>query len=409
MKIGIDIDGVLCDQILYIVKEAKKRYGITIDKNLITRYAIHEFTNLTHEQLMEIFTDSTIIGNVEIINDANIAVNELYKYYEIHLVTARPLDVKEATIQWLSKHNFKYDRLAFTQNKKAYTLQHKLDYFIEDRYKTVLDLSTNCLGIFLFDYPWNRRKIPKNIKRVTSWDEILKTLQPKHPKIQPLYVNAKHWTSNIWQYNTRMRNDYSQTGESGALQYIFDNIKFTNNVMVEFGAGDGSFLSNTKFFEIKYGTLRKLFDVEPKSKFVIKAKITVENVNTIFEQNYVPASYDLLSIDVDGNDYWIWKAIKYNARVVIIEYNQSLGYKESKTIKYNPDHIFDRTIYYGASIEALKKLGLKKGYTLVHINGLNAFFIRADLLENFKGLHYPVIQLKPGWPLDTKHREWIEV
>ena len=93
-------------------------------------------------------------------------------------------------------------------------------------------------------------------------------------------------------------------------------------------------------------------------------------------------TWDLLSIDIDGNDYWVWNAIDGQPRLVVIEYNSSFGPDRAVTIPYDPS--FDRFqhhpfgIYHGASIAALAKLGAAKGYALVggDSNGVNAFFVR---------------------------------
>jgi hypothetical protein len=95
---------------------------------------------------------------------------------------------------------------------------------------------------------------------------------------------------------------------------------------------------------------------------------------------------DLLSIDVDGNDFWIWKAIEViQPRVVVIEYNASLGSHKSLAIKYNPTHsklnYHPLGWYHGASLTALTKLAKDKGYALIacESSGVNAFFVRKDI------------------------------
>jgi hypothetical protein len=98
---------------------------------------------------------------------------------------------------------------------------------------------------------------------------------------------------------------------------------------------------------------------------------------------------DILSIDVDGVDYWLWRAATaISPRIVIIEYNASFGPEASVTVPYEPE--FDRTEkgvnghYHGASITALARLANQKGYVLLGCDraGANAFFLRADLLND---------------------------
>jgi hypothetical protein len=186
---------------------------------------------------------------------------------------------------------------------------------------------------------------------------------------------------------------YSQTIEDGVIEEIFKNIGTTNKYFVEFGAWDGMYLSNTANLRINKGWKGLLLegDIEKSIDFnyITHAFITAENVNDIFKKNNVPKIFDLLSIDIDGNDYWIWKAIdekSFNARVVIIEYNCNFPdqYK-SLAIKYSPNlnSINPSENYYSATIPALKKLGESKGYSLIfRVNLHNLFFVKTELLHN---------------------------
>ena len=106
----------------------------------------------------------------------------------------------------------------------------------------------------------------------------------------------------------------------------------------------------------------------------------------MFDELDVPSEFDFLSIDIDRNDYWIWKAIRrFHPRVVAIEYNASLKQSVACTVPYDPAAIWDgRTNYYGASLKALEHLGAEKGYRLVGCNytGVTAFFVRQDCTED---------------------------
>ncbi|EGG41176.1 hypothetical protein Nlim_1983 [Candidatus Nitrosarchaeum limnium SFB1] len=231
---------------------------------------------------------------------------------------------------------------------------------------------------------------------------------------------------NINQHEKKI---YSQNGEDGIIEYIFSKIGTTNKFSVEFGVGDG-FESNTVFLLEKknwkglmmdYGSdqkiqlsnivkkawsirklglkkniqkyvafIKKIINRKKRSKnFNLDIKherVTAENIQNLFKKYNVPIVFDLLSIDIDYNDYWVWKSIvDYSPRVVIIEYNSSILPTESKVVPYDPEAIWDGTNYFGASLLALKNLGSKKGYTLVGCdsNGVNAFFCKSDLLKNF--------------------------
>lgn len=113
--------------------------------------------------------------------------------------------------------------------------------------------------------------------------------------------------------------------------------------------------------------------------------VTAENINTLFTKYKVPQHFDFLSIDIDGNDYWIWKAIddtRFRPRVVCIEFNCHFAETQSYTIQYNPKHIYKQNKYYGASLLALKSLAESRNYKLVHVIGcLNAFFVSNDCLK----------------------------
>ncbi len=115
----------------------------------------------------------------------------------------------------------------------------------------------------------------------------------------------------------------------------------------------------------------------------LEAHVTAENINGILE-NYAPPEIDLLSIDIDGMDYWVWRAIStVKPRVVCIEYNASYGPNTCITVPYNP--YFNRLkyagTYHGASLQALTKLAHEKGMKLVgcESHGINAFYVQKNL------------------------------
>ena len=141
--------------------------------------------------------------------------------------------------------------------------------------------------------------------------------------------------------------------------------------------------------------------------------ITAENINEVLTKYQAPSDLDLFSLDVDGNDYWIWKALEYRPRVVIIEYNPNMLAHESKTIKYDSFFSWGKngcTKYYGASLLALKKLGDEKDYTLVYANGVNAFFVESDLVPNKYDFKYDNIYRHRDVHAPLKgDEEWVEI
>ena len=175
---------------------------------------------------------------------------------------------------------------------------------------------------------------------------------------------------------------HSQCGEDGIIKAIFDKIGTTNKFCVEFGMH--LYQGNTIYLR-KKGWKCLWMDGNGDCERIKKEFITAENVESLFKKYNVPKEFDLLSIDIDSNDYWVWKAIKkYSPRTVVIKYNAHVPPNESKTVKYNLNLKNDGTDYFGASLLALAKLGKSKGYTLIGCSarGINAFFIRNDLIKN---------------------------
>ena len=133
-----------------------------------------------------------------------------------------------------------------------------------------------------------------------------------------------------------------------------------------------------------------------------QAFVTRENIDTLLTENGVTGEIGLLSIDIDGVDYWVWEAITaVRPALVVLEYNARFGPERAVTVPYDPH--FRRTeahysgICYGASIAALAALGRRKGYDLVAGNraGNNCFFVREDL----RPATLPVLSPAEAWRL----------
>ena len=177
------------------------------------------------------------------------------------------------------------------------------------------------------------------------------------------------------------RRIYSQNGEDGVIAEIFRRIGTGPRFAVEFGVGDGSECMTRCLFEQGWDVLQ--MDARAGPPPVKHERITAENVNALFAKYGVPHGLDLLVIDIDGNDFWVWKAIDnaYQPRLVVVEYNASIPPILARSVAYDPDLVWDGSTYFGASLLALSWLARAKGYDLVYCDnsGTNAFFVRSDV------------------------------
>ena len=188
------------------------------------------------------------------------------------------------------------------------------------------------------------------------------------------------WQDDLERYESRT---YSQNGEDGVIARIFDRIGTTNRYFVEFGTGADGRERNTRLLQSQ-GWTGLLMDAcaDPAHPEVSKESITAENINELFRKYSVPDEFDMLSIDIDGNDYWVWQAIdrRYRPRLLVMEYNAAIPPDQSRTIRYDAGFRWRGTDYFGASLLALADLSASRGYVLVHCerSGVNAFFLRDD-------------------------------
>lgn len=212
------------------------------------------------------------------------------------------------------------------------------------------------------------------------------------------------------------RSVFSQGGEDGVLERIFEGVGTTNRHFVEFGAKDGVFLSNTAHLRINKGWQGLLIEGQgPVGDGVVHEFVTAENINEVFSRHGVPEEFDLLSIDIDGNDYWVWRAlVDFRPRVIIVEYNVYFRIDDARTVPYEAERTWDETGYHGASLAALRKLGVEKGYSLVYTDSWtpNAIFVSSDLLPHeFRDI--PISEVT-NWdvferPIDPHDRPWLRV
>lgn len=219
------------------------------------------------------------------------------------------------------------------------------------------------------------------------------------------YKQMLHDSSPLPHLNEVGFSVYSQNDEDGILLFIFSIIGFSKKKLIDLGSGTIK-NSNTANLIINHcwtGLLidgnkskieqsRKVYNSIPETQqyppTLISCKITAENINSIIETNGFNGEVDLLSIDIDGIDYWVWKAIECTRpRVVLIEYQCIWGPEKSVTVPYdaefNGGFVGQYGVYSGASLNAFVKLAHEKGYRLIGCNqyGYNAFFVRNDLAQ----------------------------
>jgi hypothetical protein len=183
---------------------------------------------------------------------------------------------------------------------------------------------------------------------------------------------------------------YSQNGEDGIIEHIFNVIGTTNKIAVEFGVsatGNGS-QNNTRNLADKGWQLFwfDLLDIEETlpNCFFKKIKLTSQNIVEEFEKAGIPKEFDLLSIDVDGNDYHLRKEVNYYApRVCVMEYNGTKLKDEEYVMPYYENYKWGgkNDHRFGASLLSITKLLDNLGYDLIYVenNGVNAFFVRKDV------------------------------
>lgn len=196
----------------------------------------------------------------------------------------------------------------------------------------------------------------------------------------------------------------SQNGEDGVVAEVLRRVGVGPRWFVEFGVGPGHegvcvALADVLgwsglFMESEpelHAELARKYCANPRVR-TERAFVDASNVDELFAAGGVPSEVDVVSIDVDGNDWWIWRALTHvRPRLVVIEYNGNLDPAAQLVKPYDPQTSWDQTCWFGASLGAYERLGADKGYTLVHtdLRGVNAFFLRDDLCPAFGPVSSP--------------------
>ena len=210
----------------------------------------------------------------------------------------------------------------------------------------------------------------------------------------------------------------SQHEEDGISIALLARVGAPTRRFVEIGAGTNG--GNSGFLARDCGWSGLMLEADPararalRAQFgpqvtVVDARVTRENVNDLVTRHGFGGEVDLVSIDIDGNDYWVWEALDAcRPRLVIIEFNAAFGASSAVTIPYDPmfdygGHAVAGGHYYGASLRALANLGMRKGYRLVltEPSGVNAFFVRDVLAGDLPALD-PATASVPGERADVR-------
>lgn len=208
-------------------------------------------------------------------------------------------------------------------------------------------------------------------------------------------LNRNKSSKNIQDYEFKV---FSQNGEDGIIQFLIQNTEIKNKIFVEFGVETYK-EANTKFLLLNNGwsgliidgdkdAMEKIASSDLHWKYDLKSIgnfITKDNINEIIKSAGIEGEIGLLSVDIDGNDYWVFENIDcINPQILIMEYNSMFGDIHKISVPYDENFVRSQkhysNIYYGASIAALCDIANKKGYDLVGSNsfGNNLFFIRHD-------------------------------
>ena len=192
---------------------------------------------------------------------------------------------------------------------------------------------------------------------------------------------------------------FSQWGEDGIIDWLIERLPGLPHTFVEFGVEDYRESHTRLLLHLRNwrglvmdGSAENINNIQNQDiywRYDLTAKrafIHRDNVNELIAQAGFKNDIGLLSIDIDGNDYWVWQAIDVvNPAIVVCEYNAVFGDLHQISVPYLADfqrtHAHHSNLYFGASLPALIELANQKGYVFIgtNSNGCNAFFVRKDL------------------------------
>ncbi len=235
-----------------------------------------------------------------------------------------------------------------------------------------------------------------NLEQIDDRLERMNTLQIEQYLKEHLYDNPKYQGPD--KLNKYEFQAFSQVGDDGIIEEIFKRIGTTNQYFVEFGVENGTETNSTYLLYKGWnglwidGSEENIHHIHENFTSLIRSNrlqairsfITAENIEQIFQRANIPSEPDLLSIDIDRNDYYVWQAIQqYRPRVVIVEYNAVFRPGCDFVVPYDASAMWDGSSNTGASLDAFCRLAATKGYKLVGccFAGVNAYFVREDVME----------------------------
>lgn len=257
-----------------------------------------------------------------------------------------------------------------------------------------------------FDYQWISPKVKQLEVSHNCIYEYYYNTQAENGMRGLIYlIPKKTWVSKI--QNIHKWKKYSQSCEESYIEFILENLPNKGNHLLEIGAWDGYHLSNTRYF-IEKGFSHLLIDGDNRGNQEVKQHIiTKDNVLDLLEKYNTPLEFDLLNIDIDGNDLYIIEKIltKYKPSLIVAEYNPIWESHKSKVITYDESHTWASDDYYGFSFLAGKKMAEKNGYVCVFENdSLNMYFVRKEMIDYEPRVSYKPIQYHPKSSKNT----WID-
>jgi hypothetical protein len=237
-------------------------------------------------------------------------------------------------------------------------------------------------------------KLRGRLRQLSSLESRMQSMQEALGRIEERQLRALP-VDHIRSKEFRV---FSQWGEDGIIQHLVSQLKIDRSVFVEFGVENYT-ESSTRFLLINNNWSGLVIDGSAANidyirndpiywRYNLKAEhsfVTRDNINQLISKNGIKGEIGLLSVDIDGNDYWVWEAIDVVQPIItIVEYNARFGPEAAVTVPYQADFVrgtaHHSMLYYGVSLNALCLLGKKKGYAFVGCNsaGNNAFFVRND-------------------------------